>query len=94
MTAPTIGAAEVYRCPSDAAAAAALRLSAGERTELLRSVERTLRAYLTGEGGELKITVEIEAKLPEGFNETKMRIVDENARTLKFVQAEFDVDEG
>jgi predicted AAA+ superfamily ATPase len=61
--------------------------------ELARLQEEIL-PYLTGEGGELKITVEIEAKLPEGFNETKMRIVDENARTLKFVQAEFDVDEG
>lgn len=49
VTAPTTGATEAYRCSSDAAAVAALRLSAGERGELLRSVERTLRAYLTGE---------------------------------------------
>jgi hypothetical protein len=59
----------------------------------LAKLQEEILPHLTGEGAELKITVEIEARNPGGFNETKTRIVEENARTLKFVQAQFDVDD-
>jgi hypothetical protein len=42
--------------------------------------------------GQLRITVEIEATLPDGFPEDKIRTVTENARVLKFERAEFDED--
>jgi hypothetical protein len=59
----------------------------------LAKLQEEILPHLTGEGAELKITVEIEARNPVGFNETKTRIVEENARTLRFVQAQFDFDE-
>ena len=37
----------------------------------------------------VSIHVEIEAERPEGFNDTTVRTVSENARTLKFKQSEF-----
>jgi predicted AAA+ superfamily ATPase len=59
----------------------------------LAKLQEEILPHLTGEGAELTITVEIEARNPGGFNETKTRIVEENARTLKFVQAQFDFDD-
>jgi hypothetical protein len=59
----------------------------------LAKLQEEILPHLTGEGAELKITVEIEARNPHGFNESKTRIVEENARTLKFVQAQFDFDD-
>jgi len=37
----------------------------------------------------VSIRVEIDAERPEGFNDTTVRTVSENARTLKFKQSEF-----
>lgn len=54
----------------------------------LAKLQEEILPHLIGEGAELKITVEIEARNPRGFNESKTRIVEENARTLKFVQAQ------
>ncbi len=59
----------------------------------LAKLQEEILPHLSGEGAELKITVEIEARNPRGFNESKTRIVEENARTLKFVQAQFDFDD-
>jgi hypothetical protein len=59
----------------------------------LAKLQEEILPHLSGEDAELKITVEIEARNPRGFNESKTRIVEENARTLKFVQAQFDFDD-
>lgn len=41
-------------------------------------------------GVELRVTVEIEASAPEGFDDAKVRTVSENATTLKFEQSGFE----
>lgn len=46
--------------------------------------------HLTGEGVDLTITVEIRATHRDGFPEDKVRVVNENARTLKFDQFGFE----
>ncbi len=38
----------------------------------------------------MKVTLEIEAELPEGAPEQVVRIVTENSRTLKFTSQEFE----
>ncbi|OWY59252.1 hypothetical protein B7486_75585 [cyanobacterium TDX16] len=35
-------------------------------------------------GGDLAVTIQVVARKPEGFTETTIRTVSENARTLKF----------
>jgi hypothetical protein len=42
------------------------------------------------DGVRLRVTVEIEAVAPEGFDESKVRTVSENATTLKFEEAGFE----
>jgi hypothetical protein len=46
--------------------------------------------HLTGEGVTLEVTVEIRATKAEGFPADKVRVVTENARTLKFEQHGFE----
>jgi hypothetical protein len=41
-------------------------------------------------GCEVEISLEISAKLPEGFDEATIRTVSENSRTLKFDHHEFE----
>ncbi|WP_322769083.1 hypothetical protein [Frankia sp. Cr1] len=48
--------------------------------------------HLAGEGVELEVTVEVRATRPDGFGDDKVRIVTENARTLKFDQFGFEDD--
>jgi hypothetical protein len=43
-------------------------------------------------GCEVDISVEINARLPEGFDEATIRTVSENSRTLKFEAFEFGKD--
>jgi len=38
----------------------------------------------------LEIRVEIEALAPDGFKDTKLRTINENANTLKFDSTEFE----
>jgi hypothetical protein len=48
-------------------------------------------AHLTGlVGAEVTVTLEIEARAPEGFPEDKVRIVSENCRTLRFENHGFE----
>jgi predicted AAA+ superfamily ATPase len=48
-------------------------------------------AHLTGlVGAEVKVTLEIEARAPEGFPDDKVRIVSENSRTLRFESHGFE----
>jgi hypothetical protein len=44
------------------------------------------------DGAQLEIRVEISAIKPDGFPDDKVRIVTENARTLKFDQFGFEND--
>lgn len=41
-------------------------------------------------GAEVTVTLEIEARLPEGASEQIVRIVTENSRSLKFASHEFE----
>jgi DNA-directed RNA polymerase alpha subunit len=50
-------------------------------------------AHLAGlVGSEVKITMEIEARLPQGVSEQVIRIVTENSRTLRFKNHGFEAD--
>ena len=49
------------------------------------------RSHLAGQvGARVKVTLEIEAELPEGAPDNVVRTVSENARTLKFKSAGFE----
>ncbi len=49
-------------------------------------------AHLSGlVGAKVTVTLEIEVEVPDSIPEDKVRIVSENANTLKFKSAEFDV---
>ncbi len=41
-------------------------------------------------GAKVNITLEIEATAPDGFDESQVRVVSENATTLKFEQSGFE----
>ena len=41
-------------------------------------------------GAKVRITIEIDAELPEGASESVVRTVLENSRTLKFSSSEFE----
>jgi hypothetical protein len=48
-------------------------------------------SHLSGQvGAEVRITLEIEARMPSGANEQVVRVVTENARTLKFTTHGFE----
>jgi hypothetical protein len=48
-------------------------------------------AHLAGQtGAEVSVTLEIEARLPNGASEQTVRVVTENSRTLKFTSHEFE----
>jgi hypothetical protein len=48
-------------------------------------------SHLTGlVGSKVRVTLEIEADVPDGVPEAVVRIVTENARTLKFTGHEFE----
>ncbi|WP_311347755.1 DUF499 domain-containing protein [Corynebacterium durum] len=48
------------------------------------NVTREIIDRLVGTGAELEITIDIQATKPEGFNETEVRTINENAQVLKF----------
>ncbi|KWW97478.1 ATPase AAA [Carbonactinospora thermoautotrophica] len=60
--------------------------------DLNRVVQEILPHLAAAEGVDLEITVEISARKADGFPEDKIRIVTENARTLKFEQYGFEND--
>jgi len=43
-------------------------------------------------GVQLNVRIEIEAQAPEGFDDTRIRTVSENAATLKFDRSSFEID--
>ena len=48
------------------------------------NITREVIDHLAGTGADLEITIDIQAIKPEGFNDTEIRTISENARVLKF----------
>jgi hypothetical protein len=55
-------------------------------------VEEVIQRLTSLVGCKVEITVEINARLPEGFDETTIRTISENSRTLKFEPFDFESD--
>jgi hypothetical protein len=53
-------------------------------------VEEVIERLTSLVGCEVEISLEISAKLPDGFDEATIRTVSENSRTLKFDHHEFE----
>jgi len=53
-------------------------------------VEEVIERLTSQVGCEVEIDVEIAARLPEGFDESTVRTVTENSRTLKFEHFGFE----
>ena len=51
-------------------------------------IERLAAEY----GTQVSITIDIEAERPSGFDDKTVRVVKENAATLKFKTAEFETE--
>jgi len=47
-------------------------------------IQREVIDRLAGAGADLEISLDIQARKPEGFTEAEIRTISENARTLKF----------
>ena len=58
--------------------------------DLTRLSQEIIQHLAAPEGVELEVRVEITARKPDGFPEDKVRIVTENARTLKFESYGFE----
>lgn len=56
----------------------------------LRKIHDEVLAHLAVPGVSLRMRLDVEAVATEGFDEHKVRVVRENAKTLKFDQAEFE----
>jgi len=55
-------------------------------------VEEVIERLTAQLGCEVEITLEIGARLPEGFDEATIRTINENSRTLRFDNFDFDSD--
>lgn len=58
--------------------------------DLTRLSQEILQPLTSVEGAVVRIRVEIHAERPEGFPEYKIRVIQENARTLRFDQSGFE----
>jgi len=58
--------------------------------DLTRVSQEVLQQLAAVDGAKLEVTVEIQASAADGFPMDRVRVVLENARTLKFHQAGFD----
>jgi len=59
-------------------------------SDFKKLADEILAPLAAADGVDLKVTVEVEATNPEGFDEAKVRTVSENAATLKFEQSGFE----
>ncbi len=59
-------------------------------TEFKKLADEILSPLCASPGVTLKISVDIEAIAPDGFDDAKVRTISENARTLKFQTSEFE----
>jgi hypothetical protein len=55
-------------------------------------VEEVIERLTSIVGAEVEITLEIDGRLAEGFDENTIRTISENSRTLKFEQYGFERD--
>lgn len=60
--------------------------------DFTRIAQEVLQHLAAVPGVDLEITLELRAHVSEGFDDDKVRVVSENARTLKFEQHEFGTD--
>jgi hypothetical protein len=60
--------------------------------DLTRLSQEILQQLASIDGVELEITVEVHASRADGFPDDKIRVVLENARTLRFTQSSFEVE--
>jgi len=58
--------------------------------DLTRVAQEILQHLAAVDGAHLQVRVEISAEKPDGFPDDKVRIVTENARTLRFEQFGFE----
>ncbi|MGH3973663.1 MAG: hypothetical protein ACRDS9_10110 [Pseudonocardiaceae bacterium] len=58
--------------------------------DLTRLSQEILQPLTSVDGARVRISVEIHAERPEGFPEDKIRVIQENARTLRFDQSGFE----
>lgn len=58
--------------------------------DLTRLSQEILQPLAAVDGVQLEVTIEVRAVQPEGFPDDKVRVVLENARTLKFQQSSFE----
>lgn len=58
--------------------------------DLTRLSQEILQQLTTVDGVQLEVTVEVQAQRAEGFPDDKVRIILENARTLRFEQSSFE----
>ena len=59
-------------------------------SDFKKLADEILAPLAAASGVELKVTVEVEATGNEGFDDSKVRTVSENASTLKFGQSGFE----
>ena len=52
--------------------------------------QEVLQQLAAVDGSQLEVTIEVHAHAPQGFPDDKVRVVLENARTLKFEQSSFE----
>ena len=67
-----------------------LRIGGERYGKAFKDLQLEILPHLDDQETELEITVEIHARRGSGFSEEKQRIVTENARVLKFDQADFE----
>jgi hypothetical protein len=60
--------------------------------DLTRVSQEVLQQLAAVDGARLDVTIEVHAKTSDGFPDDKVRVVLENARTLKFEQSSFEDD--
>ncbi len=60
--------------------------------DLTRVSQEVLQQLAAVDGSQLDVTIEVHAHAPKGFPDDKVRVVLENARTLKFQQSAFEDD--
>lgn len=61
-----------------------VRIDPDRYSRNIGNVTREIIDRLSGAGAHLEITIDIQATKPEGFDESEVRTISENARTLKF----------
>lgn len=61
-----------------------VRLDAERLVRTFGAVNTEVLAHLLNSGATVEVTLEVVAQLPDGFDDATLRVVGENARTLKF----------